>query len=229
MRARGCAWGTGSRMPNDSDTAVSARNSRSLHSTVADAPTPVGMTWSVLPPPSDASVDDGSSGFLDDHGYANRRGLHDLDQRVGNIDVGGEDGTAAGSSCVDGIGGRSVDFLDVMSRARNRDACRIGLDLNFLVVRNSSYARMNLDLAGRARIEGKVQLAGDNLNDSDIAGVANLLRSQVEGSVTGLDVQQFDFRVDLVCLQLADDALRAAHTDLGLRNHLGTYLKLRWD
>src|SRR5271169_1968966 len=167
--------------------------------------------------------------FLHENGHTNRSGLHYLHQRVGYVDVGGEDGAAAGSGGVDGIGCGSIDFLDVMTGTGDGDAGRIGLEFDVLVVGNSGHPGMNLDLAGHARIEGEVQLAGHDLHDGDVARMAHLLRSQIKGSVAGLDVCQLDFRVNLVRLQLPDDAFRAADTDLRLGNRLRTDFELRWD
>ena len=72
-----------------------------------------------------------------------------------------------------------------------------------------------------------MQLAGHDLHDGDVAGMAHLLRGQIVGAFAGLGVGQIDFRMDLVRLQVTNDSLGAAHADLRLGNRFGTDLKLR--
>ena len=59
---------------------------------------------------------------------------------------------------------------------------------------------MNLDLTSQPRIKREVQLAGHDLHHGDVAGVAHLLRGQFKGAFAGLNVREFDFRVDVIGL-----------------------------
>src|SRR5271157_104233 len=56
--------------------------------------------------------------------------------------------------------------------------------------------------------------------------MANLLRGEIKGALARFCICQIDLRVDLVGLQLADDPLRSADTDLGLGNGFGADLKM---
>ena len=116
-----------------------------------------------------------------------------------------------------------------MPGAGDGDTRRIGVDFDNLVAvgKVARHPRMNFDFAGHARIEGKMQLAGNDLHDADVARMAHLLRCEVEGAFPRFDVGQIDFRVDFVGLQLADDAFRAAYADLRFLDRLGTDLQLR--
>ena len=53
-----------------------------------------------------------------------------------------------------------------------------------------------------------MELAGNNLDHSKISRMTNLLRGQVEGTLTGLGVGEFDFRVHFASLDLANQPLR---------------------
>ena len=90
-----------------------------------------------------------ASYFLHNDGHANRVGLINLDERIGNVDAGGEDGAAKGAGGVDRIGGGGVDFLDMMARTGNRDAgwIRGHFDDLLPVGEDSGDARVNLNLA----------------------------------------------------------------------------------
>src|SRR5277367_298550 len=113
-----------------------------------------------------------------------------------------------------------------MARAGDGDARGIGLDFDDLLTlgKRSGHAGMNFDLATRRRIEGEMQLAGENLNDGYVARVADLLRSEFIGAISRPDAGEVDLGVNFVGLQLADDALGSAHANLRLGNGLGADL-----
>src|SRR5205807_6327482 len=90
------------------------------------------------------------SDFFNNYSDANGCGLFDLDQRIGDVDVGDKDGAAESARGIDGIGGRGIDLFDVMARSSDSDARRVGVDLNDLLSggKVAGYARTDLDLTG---------------------------------------------------------------------------------
>ena len=125
-----------------------------------------------------------------------------MNQRILYIDVGSEHSAAERASRIDSISRRRVDLFHVMLRARNGDAGRIGVDFHDLLSggKISDNSRVNLDVSSHASIKRKMQLAGHDLNYLDVAGMADLHRSQFKSAFTGLRVCQFDFRMNLVRL-----------------------------
>src|SRR5215469_227011 len=163
------------------------------------------------------------SDFLNDDRDSNRGGLLDLHQRVGNVNVGAEYGTATSSGGINWIGDRCVDPLHMSPRAGNHDSGRIGIDLNDLLPfrENSGYSGVNFHLPGKANIKCQVKLAGNNLFDLDLPRVANLLGGKLKGPLPGRRTSQIDFGLHIVGAQPANDALRTTNPDLRFGNGLG--------
>ena len=55
----------------------------------------------------------------------------------------------------------------------------------------------------------------------NFAGMANLLRGDVESTLLRLGARQVDFRLNVIGFELADDSLGTPNTDLGLGNGFG--------
>src|SRR6266576_4428768 len=75
-------------------------------------------------PHSIFSVRGRGTDFFNDYSDANGCGLFDLDQRIGDVDIGDKDGAAESARGIDGIGGRGIDLFDVMTRSSDSDARR---------------------------------------------------------------------------------------------------------
>src|SRR5579871_308783 len=176
----------------------------------------VSMRWTV-------------SGLLHQYRYAHRSSLHDLHQGIGNVDIGGENRTAASAGSIDRIGRRGIDFLDMKMGTRDGDTRGISIHSdNLLSLRKyAGDARMNLDLAREPGVKGEMQLAGQDLHHADITWMAYLLRAQIKSSFARFNIAEIDFRVNLLCLQLTDYALRSANPHLGFGNEFRTDLQVR--
>src|ERR1700751_3714741 len=109
------------------------------------------------------------SGFLNDNRDPNQPGLGDLHKRIGNVHVCCEHCTAERSGRVDGIGSGCIDSLDMMFRARNRDARRIGVYLHDLLSAReiARHPRPDLYFPCGTGIEPEMQLAGYDLHHLD--------------------------------------------------------------
>src|SRR5215471_9784816 len=129
-----------------------------------------------------------------------RCGIHDLDQWIGNVDVGGEGLRTGDSARVNWIGGGEVDRLHTGLWTGNDNV--IGIRSDFCDAQPGSelaaYAGTDLYLPAGAHVKAKLKLAGDDLNHDQIARLADLLRSQVKGALAGSDVTQVNSDVDLV-------------------------------
>src|SRR5438270_9081832 len=114
--------------------------------------------------------------------------------------------------------------------ARSGDGDARGIDINtgepLAGQEVSGYARMDLDFAREPRIEGQMDLAGHDLYHRKFSWMANLLRGQVKGALSWLDVCQFEGGVNIVGAQLADHSFGPADADLRLRDRLGADLEL---
>src|SRR5207302_9354986 len=112
-----------------------------------------GRGW--LSPHSIFSVRGRGTDFFNNYSDANGCGLFDLDQRIGDVDVGDKDGAAESARGIDGIGGRGIDRVEVMARSSDSDARRVGVDLNDLLSggKVSGYARTDLDVTGWSGVE----------------------------------------------------------------------------
>src|SRR5215469_6576412 len=152
------------------------------------------------------SVSGGAPHFLHDYGDADGGGLLHLHQRIRNVDGGGENGAAESTRRVDRIRRGSLDHLDMMTRARDRDVRRVGQDLHNLLPRgkHSGDAGMDFDLPTQLVVEGEMQLAGNHLDDLQLAWVPHLLRGEVECSIARFYRRQIDFRLNFIRRQLAD-------------------------
>ena len=110
------------------------------------------------------------SDFLHAHRDPDGGWLPDLNQRVRDVNVGGEDSGPQRTRGVNRIGGGGINAFDMMPRTENRDACRIGIDFNDLLPTGeiTCHPRMNLDFPGQMSVERQVQLAGYDLLDHDL-------------------------------------------------------------
>src|SRR6476660_9675634 len=74
-----------------------------------------------------------------------------------------------------------------------------------------------------------MQLAGNDLHDIDVTGMAHLTRGQIEGAVAILRPRQIDFGLNLIRFQLPNHAFWAAYSNLSFRDGFGADLQLWGD
>src|SRR5579872_1023028 len=137
-----------------------------------------------------SSVSGRGPNFLYYNRNADRGGLLDLYQGIGHEYIRGEYGTPQGARGVNWIGCGRIDGFHMMAGAADGDTRRVGLHLNDLLSgrKHSGDSRMHFHLAGYARVERKMQLAGHDLADADISWMTHQLRSEIVSAITCLGI-----------------------------------------
>ena len=143
-------------------------------------------------------------------------GVHNLDQRIGDIGLRHKSSLRHGSADVHRVRGGSLHGLDAAARAGDRDRRWIGDHLRH------SHPLAKLPITrGRtsttrvsAIIEGEVKLAGDDLHHFQILRHMNMPAGQIESPFPRLNAGQIDFRTHIRRLQAMNHTLRPPYPNL---------------